>query len=59
MKREEIRNMATYAAIQAIVESAVLGIQELSDVDRSQLTPYIFNGIVRRAESKTTNKTTH
>lgn len=58
MKREEIRNMATYAAIQSIVENAVLSIEELSDVDRSQLTPYIFNGIVRRAKDKTTNKTT-
>lgn len=59
MKREEIRNMTTYAAIQAIVENAVMSIEELSDVDKSQLTPYIFNGIVRRAKDKATTRSTH
>ena len=51
MKRDEVRNMATYIAIQSIVENAVMQVQGLENVDRSRLTPYVFNGIVSRAKA--------
>lgn len=43
--------MATYVAIQSIVENAVMQVQGLENVDRSRLTPYVFNGIVSRAKA--------
>ena len=54
---ELTKKMTTYAVLQAVVENAILKMDGMSDVDMSQLSPYIFNGIVTRAQSKQTEAT--
>lgn len=51
MKRDRIKKLLTYSTLQSIVESTIENIPDLYKADMSKVKPYIFNGLVKRANN--------
>lgn len=51
MKRDRIKKFLSYSTLQSIVENTIGNIPDLNKADMSKIKPYIFNGLVKRANN--------
>ena len=51
MKRNKLKKLLSYSALQSITENTIEKISALEKADMSKVKEYIFNGLVKRANN--------